>query len=229
MRLKILRLLSTAVGAAALFATAGANANLLYLSADKDPFTGSGLGSVSTVLTLASPGSKTTATGSVFAVGTGFDADGDALEGASQVGLPSLGALGITNIGDLRIVLNAAEPAGNSITISSLALSFYGVTGITLGTFSLAAPVTFASTLTATGQAGFAFGFDAEQAAAASSLLGGGLANMRIGLAATLSDTTGGPDTFFVSSVSSAPEPETYALMLAGLGVIGFMTRRRLR
>ena len=30
-------------------------------------------------------------------------------------------------------------------------------------------------------------------------------------------------------SVTAIPEPETYALMLAGLGAVGFMSRRRRR
>jgi hypothetical protein len=29
------------------------------------------------------------------------------------------------------------------------------------------------------------------------------------------------------ASVSPVPEPETYALMLAGLGLVGFMARKR--
>ncbi|MEG1324253.1 MAG: FxDxF family PEP-CTERM protein, partial [Janthinobacterium sp.] len=31
----------------------------------------------------------------------------------------------------------------------------------------------------------------------------------------------------FASPVAAVPEPETYAMMLAGLGLVGFMARRR--
>ena len=35
------------------------------------------------------------------------------------------------------------------------------------------------------------------------------------------------PGSFYGGSVSAVPEPETYALMLAGLGIIGFIGARR--
>ncbi|MDP1672545.1 MAG: FxDxF family PEP-CTERM protein, partial [Burkholderiales bacterium] len=39
---------------------------------------------------------------------------------------------------------------------------------------------------------------------------------------------TGGAETIYVgSSVSAIPEPETYAMMAAGLGLLGFVARRR--
>ena len=231
---KKFRRLAAAVGTAALFAASGASADLVYLPADNALFQGSGLGAVNTLLTLTSPGSSSTESGAVFAVGAGLDVNGDALKGTSQYGLPSLGALGITSASNLRLILNATEPAGNSITVNQLMLSFYDSLGASLASFTLAGPVVIASTFTGIGQAGFAFGLDAAQAATASSLLGASgtpFADVRVELAATLTDATGGPDTFFVGNaaqVAAIPEPSTYLLMFAGLACIGFTVRRRM-
>ena len=53
----------------------------------------------------------------------------------------------------------------------------------------------------------------------------------RIGLSAVVLNATGGQETFFVTNLGAVPppipEPETYALMIAGLGVVGFVARRR--
>ena len=43
----------------------------------------------------------------------------------------------------------------------------------------------------------------------------------------TVSDLGGTPTTLPFSPVAAVPEPETYALMLAGLGLLGFAARRR--
>ncbi|MBP6899127.1 MAG: PEP-CTERM sorting domain-containing protein [Burkholderiaceae bacterium] len=39
--------------------------------------------------------------------------------------------------------------------------------------------------------------------------------------------TSGGRFAYTASAVSAVPEPETYALLFAGLGVVGFVARRR--
>jgi len=45
---------------------------------------------------------------------------------------------------------------------------------------------------------------------------------------ATFANAQGGPETIAaIRLVSAIPEPETYALMLAGIGAIGFIARRR--
>jgi hypothetical protein len=236
MKLKRLRLLAGAVGAATLLTAAAAHGNLLYLPDNNALFPGSGLGTVNTVLTLGSPGNSSSEAGAVFADGTGYATSGDAFAGASQAGLPSLGALGIVSTSALRLILNAVEPAGNSITVSTLTLSFYDAVGGTLASYSLAEPVTIASTQTGIGQAGFVFGLDAAQSAAASVAIANSstaFGNVRIGLSAALGDATGGHDTFFAANaatpIGAIPEPNTFVLMLAGMGAIGFVIRRRMR
>jgi PEP-CTERM motif len=230
MKLTPKHLTTSALVAASLFASAGAMASVVYLPAENSLIQGAGLGAVNTVLTLGSPGSSSTETGAVFAAGAGFSTSGDVFTGASQVGLPSLAALGITSASALRIILNAVEPSGDSITVSNLGLSFFDASGLNLHTFSLAAPLTLPSTLTGIGNAGFVFGLDAAQAAQAATYIGTSstpFANIRVGLSATLNNATGGHETFFVAT-SPIPEPQTYALILAGLAGIGFMVRRRL-
>lgn len=231
------RLLSCAFAAAALSVSVGVRADLVYLPGEASLFQGAGLGAVNTVLTLGSSGSSSDEAGAVFADGIGFATSGDAFTGMSQVGLPTLGALGIESAMDLRIVLNATEPAGNSLTISSLRVSFYEASGTGFVAFQLASPVELASTLTGVGNAGFVFGLDAAQATAANSFFANSstaLADFRVGLSAALNDATGGPETFFVVDSaalvpSPVPEPSTWVLTLAGLGAIGFVVRQRRR
>jgi len=52
-------------------------------------------------------------------------------------------------------------------------------------------------------------------------------ATTKLALEATIEDATGGPESFAILNVAAVPEPETYALLLAGLGAVGFISRRR--
>jgi hypothetical protein len=213
------------------------------------PFSGTGLGAVNTILTMTSPGSTTTESGCV-----GFGSSGDVigsaacvtgntggneLTGASQTLTRTVAQSGATSASNFRIVFNAVEPGGNSITLDSLAVRFFSPTGTVLYTASTAAPITFPSTFTGMGNSGFVFSLDAAQAAAATAAGAFGSAANRIGLSASASNATGGPETFFVTSSavtggggggsrgagSAVPEPATYVLLGAGLVAFGLKSR----
>jgi hypothetical protein len=49
-------------------------------------------------------------------------------------------------------------------------------------------------------------------------LLSSGGSGTRLALESTITDFAGGPESFLVYNLAPIPEPETYALMLAGWG-----------
>ena len=54
--------------------------------------------------------------------------------------------------------------------------------------------------------------------------------NKVVTIGATFANAQGGPETISaarLTQVAAVPEPETYAVMLAGLGVVGFIGRGR--
>ncbi len=221
---------SLAVASILAIPAVGAQASLEYLGTQQ--FQGTGLGAVNTILTIQSPGNSTFESGSVGLNSSGVEViSGDAKTGASQTQVRSISSLGLSQASDLRIVFNAVEPgntSANSINLDDLVLNIYSPGGSLLFTSGSFAAQSFANTFTGTGQAGFVFGLDTTQAAQAQAqaFSGGSFGNNLIGLSATASMATGGPETFFVTAV---PEPETYLMMLSGLGLLGFIARRRAR
>lgn len=223
-------LIRTAVAAAFALAGTHAQADLVFLGAQSSG--GSGLGTVNTVLTFQSPGNTTFESGSVgLTTGGAQIITGDASTGASQTQVISFSLLGVTDASALRLVFNASEPAGNSITLNSLVLNvFDSESGSLLFSSSYAGvPQTFDDTFTGTGTSGFVFALDAGDVTALQALLAlPGSGSDVIGVSASASMATGGPETIYIGAgVSAIPEPETYAMMAAGLGLLGFAARRR--
>jgi len=241
-RMKYTQHLAAAIGVIFMAGSLNTVSASLILVGPED-FSGTGLGSVNTILTMTSPGATTSEQGCVGrstagCPGGSTNAAGDVIggtlggnehTGASQTLTRSVSSLGIDTAAGLRVVFNAVEPgsAANSITLNDLVLNIYSSTGVLEFSSGAFTPHFFADTETGVGNSGFVFRLDPVQAAAAQLVFS---QTDLIGLRASATDATGGPETFFVAQtlspvptlVITSPEPASLLLLgsgLAGLGV----------
>lgn len=226
------KLISAAFTTAMTLFASSSYADLLYQGAE--PAGGAGIGTVNTILTFQNAPRTTVESASVgLTTGGALLITGDASTGASQTQVRSFSSLGVTDAGSLRIIFNANEPAGNSIGISSLALNVFNPTSgnLLFSSNFTGAPLTFDDTFTGTGSSGFVFALDAADVATLQALLAlPDSGSNVIGISASAFSSTGGPETIYIGAtnvLSAIPEPETYGMLLAGLGLMGFAVRRR--
>jgi PEP-CTERM motif. len=102
----------------------------------------------------------------------------------------------------------------------------------------LATSVTFPTTFTGIGKEGFVFRLDSAEAAALQALLNlltpAAVAAPRLGLSASASDATGGPETFNAGddhadpvTLTATPEPGTLLFAVTALVGLSFLAWRR--
>lgn len=239
--------IAVAMAGALLGMSAGANANLVQ---NGELLIGAqGFGNAPRLLTIQGQGNGSTESGaigisggvlvaltpgisnaSVFGGNGVTNLGGDTvspLTDTLKFGIPTLGQLNWTSGANVNLLFNATEPGGDGLTVTDVTLKFYNGNNVIAaidGSFSLA------STLTGNGSAGFLISVDAAQQTFLNTTVfsQAGASAFRIALESTITGVGGGPESFSaVSAVTAVPEPETYAMMLAGLGLMGVVGVRR--
>jgi hypothetical protein len=198
---------------------------------------GSGLGAVTTALTLQSAGSTTTESGCVgwdgSATFTGPGACSPAAPGFVYVGIEQAAntawtvaeAGSPTNADQIRIVFNASEPGDpgtHPITLEHMFLTIWSDAGTLLFTSGdlNPRPQLFPETQQGTGVSGELFRLSASDVTAIN--VAGFLNDPtnHFGLMAALIDADGGIETFYLATVGPTVVPEPLTAVLIGTGLI---------
>ena len=207
------RALAVAAGAVAAMACGSASAQTVFTG-----FTNGCFGSGCTPETTQAPASDVLA-------GSGLTYNNSTFSVVSAGGVAGLGSTGMltpgANVNNLGSWLLSGAPflyTGNSFT---LRVSFTAPPG------TAPSSALFTSTLTgmvvSTDNGGLFIDFDNTPRAFSFS---GGTFNLIVQDVSLTPGATPVASTGFIN-VTTVPEPETYALFLAGLGAVGFMARRR--
>src|SRR6476660_1734347 len=205
---------------------------------------GQGVGAVFTTLFLQGQGNNTTESGGVNFNGSVF---GDAGSGQSQSRTFTLGDIGITSANQLGLIVNLAEPGsenppsvntansvltGTQATMSNtISLNVFSSTGTLLETHTAAAGLQLNQVAAGLGGSGLLFALSPAEQTQLNNTIANNAGTEVFSTGATFANAQGGPETIsalhLLGGVAAVPEPETYAMMLAGLGLMGFIARRR--
>ena len=232
-----------------LVAASVAHADVVYVGAVD--MSGTGFGNVNTIMTMQATGQAMGSPESgcvgvsdsgrlnttVYLLNKKKDSDPDLCQGGNVGGnekppsdFPHNQTFLVSDASKIAVVFNSDQPAGGTVSLKNLVFVFFNAQG-QVGFTSGPSSQVFSSTESepGIGNSGWEFTLDTAQRAAAQAAINAGFDYL--GLSATVIDSNGGPETFFLTTAGpDAVVPEPASLLLLGTGVcfFGSVLRRRL-